>query len=258
MRTQKPARIDSPFSLVEQRARQYAPLMKPGEMFSHTTALELHKCPIRARRILHVSVPYGRSVRQVEGLQRHRFRASPQAVDVRGLTTASPFTALAQSASILSEQELTVAIDHLIRAAAPGSNPVITIAEIEAGLARSKFVGRPRLRAALSRARFGSDSRYETLMRLSLEEHGITDLELQVPLNDAQGFVGRFDALSRSRKCIFEYDGEQHRLDRKQYLTDLDRLDRAHKLGWHILRFHHEDFVDYPARFDAKLARMGY
>ena len=38
-----------------------------------------------------------------------------------------------------------------------------------------------------------------------------------------------------------EYDGDQHRLDRRQYLKDIRRLELLERLGWLIVRVVAED-----------------
>jgi very-short-patch-repair endonuclease len=37
-------------------------------------------------------------------------------------------------------------------------------------------------------------------------------------------------------KVAVEYDGEQHRSDRRQYTRDLRRLEMLQRLGWLIIR----------------------
>lgn len=44
-------------------------------------------------------------------------------------------------------------------------------------------------------------------------------------------------------RSVFEYDGEQHRLDRRQYLKDIRRLDRLREAGWRVMRLHWEDLA---------------
>lgn len=90
----------------------------------------------------------------------------------------------------------------------------------------------------------------ETLLRLELVCLGLDQLELQADIFDENGqWIGRFDAADRAKKRLMEYDGEQHRLDRAQYLRDTEKHDRARGAGYRILRVHKEDFA--PSRIAA-------
>lgn len=98
----------------------------------------------------------------------------------------------------------------------------------------------------------------ETLTRLLMEQYGLAEgFELQAVLFDARGeWIGRFDMVDRERKLIIEYDGEQHRNDRDQYVKDVRRLDRARAEGYRILRLHHEDVVGAPAQTAQRIAEF--
>ncbi|MFV0432658.1 MAG: hypothetical protein ACK5LO_01550 [Leucobacter sp.] len=101
----------------------------------------------------------------------------------------------------------------------------------------------PKLRAAVRVARAGAESRMESLQHFELARMGIDTLELQAELWDDDGvWIGRFDAVDRAKKRILEYDGEQHRTDRGQYLRDVSRLEHARRAGYATLRTHYEDF----------------
>ena len=235
-------------------AHNFAPLLTENDMFSHTTALRLYGCPIVGDDVLHVSVPFGRAPTSIQGVTGHRYRARMARVLVRGLPVVPPVRALLQSAPLLSERELIVAIDHLV-CPRRSTSGLVSLDTVGRSAMESSHRGVRALRRALDHARTGAESRYETLLRLELVSRGFTDLELQVPLKDAAGFVGCFDLVSRSHAAIFEYDGEQHRTDRQQYLSDIDRLDRARYLGWNVLRFHYRDITISPQRITEKLSR---
>jgi very-short-patch-repair endonuclease len=38
-----------------------------------------------------------------------------------------------------------------------------------------------------------------------------------------------------------EYDGDQHRTDRRQYVSDIRRAEMFDRLGWHVIRVINED-----------------
>lgn len=228
-----------PEELMRQKALDYAPLLRPGEAFSHTSALLLLGAPILTEPHIHVTAPTPAKMARGRGIRGHSSSLPfPLASSDGGLPCVSPSRALEQAANILNFRELVVAIDSFIRPQSStdreyrddGSS--ISLDELQEGArgARSRSI---RLyRDALKLARVGSESRMETLLRLELELVGITDLELQVDVFDNDGvWIGRFDLVDLERRRIVEYDGEQHRFDRSQYLKDQNRIGRAGLLG---------------------------
>lgn len=233
-------------------ARAYAPLLRPGEAFSHTTALLMHKVPIRAPVTPHVSVPLPANRTLSSGIVGHRVgRRFAVCYPEAGLPCVSPVLALLQSGPLLSFRELVVAIDDLIKVRRSGGRSWKKIERIALGEILDDFSGRGalRLRAAFEVSRTGAESRYETLTHFELARMGIDELELQARLWGRDGrWIGRFDQMDRAKKRILEYDGEQHRLDRKQYLRDLVKLKLAAREGYEVLRLHYEDF--YPRQLE--------
>ncbi|WP_156174994.1 MULTISPECIES: hypothetical protein [unclassified Leucobacter] len=163
--------------------------------------------------------------------------------------------ALLQSAATLPFLELVVALDHLRRPRRVSHGASLPESEVNALLLRSRTRGITRLRDAWSVSRHGAESRMESHLHYVLASMGLDDLELQADLYDRSGtWIGRFDQVDRTRMRILEYDGEQHRTDRQQYLRDLTRLDRARDLGYRILRAHAEDF--HPLRLQKTEQRL--
>ncbi|UOQ58216.1 endonuclease domain-containing protein [Leucobacter allii] len=236
----------------------YLPLLRAerGELFSGTTALLLHGAPIRLTRVeVHVVIPRPHGPARTAGVHGHSTAVpfAPHVIRASGrlLPCVPPGIALIQAAPLLAFRELVVAADHLI-APVRGGSPLIAHAELIALAARSRGAGIQKLRMALQAARAGAESRMETLMHLELAKLGNDTLELQAVIRDRRGrFIGRFDAADRERRRIVEYDGEQHRTDRRQYLRDERRLDQVREEGFAVLRLHREDF------FDAQLSSTG-
>jgi very-short-patch-repair endonuclease len=176
-----------------------------------------------------------------------------------GMPIVPPSRALGQAASILSFRELVVAFDHLLNESRSthrtGGLPPV---DPEAVLREHAGHVSKRLRAACQFARFGSESRMETLTRLELARVGLaSSFESQVDVfDDAGDWIGRFDLVDRQRKLIIEYDGEQHRIDRKQYLKDLRRLERARAAGYRVIRLHREDLLERPLDWVREVAEI--
>ena len=256
-------------------ALNYLPLLRPGERFSHTFALLLHGVPIRCAGDLHVLAPGHCTPARRAGVIGHRrgaLRADPDEdacgserarhigeefrLDVRR-HCVGPLEALVQSANLLPFRELVVAVDALIlpRGWEEETSAAVPARDLVETLRQRRDRGIVRLRAAAEVAREGAESRFETLVRFELARMGLDDLELQVDICDDEGYwIGRFDLVDRMRKLIIEYDGEQHRTDRAQYLKDLRRLDRAREAGYRVLRLQKEDFR--PERLAATRRRL--
>lgn len=243
---------------VERSAREYLPLVREGEAFSHTTALILCAAPIRCSEELHVTVSGALERTRRKGVHGHRadepfstWRAKSD------LPIVPPTDALLQSAALLGLRELVVAIDHLIlpRGRPSQRRPLVNKGELELMCAKRSARGIRKLRAALEIAREGAESRMESLLHCELARMGLDYLELQGDVHDECGrWIGRFDMVDRERKLIIEYDGEQHRTDRAQYVRNEERLERVRQAGYRILRLRKEHF--YPGNIAATRRRI--
>lgn len=250
-----------------QAAIGFAPLLRNGEAFSHETALLLHGCPIRADDRHHVAIPKPKRGRRAVGIVGHatsqeftpellvpppELRGAPGLRDIRwdryggGLPVVPAAFALRQAAPDLPVQELVVALDALGQREWPSD---AWLGRLRAEFAESHGRGVAKLRRAADLARVGSESRMETMLRLLLEEQGLAEhFDLQVELYDDAGWIGRFDLVALRERVVLEYDGEQHRLVRSQYLHDLRRLERVQKLGFTVIRVHWEMLFEQPAQ----------
>jgi hypothetical protein len=85
--------------------------------------------------------------------------------------------------------------------------------------------------------RDGAESRRETLLRLLLQRAGLPEPELNLDLYDDEcRWIGRFDQVHPRWMIIVEYDGEQHRLDDRQYDRDEVKIEDAIQAGWTVVR----------------------
>lgn len=227
-------------------ARDYFPLLRQGEAFSHTTALLLLGVPILASAEIHTTAL--RPMGQARGKYVIGHRVNKQVLPVRSPQgfPCMPFTrALQQAAPGLPFRELVVALDHatVVRRRRGEFRPLVTRDELAQRLQVGRFRGAARLRAALEVSRVGAESRMESLQHFELAQLGIDDLELQAEILGPDGtWIGRFDAADRARRLLLEYDGEQHRTNRAQYLRDVRRLDLARDASFRVHRSHKEDF----------------
>jgi very-short-patch-repair endonuclease len=217
------------------RAIAYAPKLRPGEYFSHATALALAGgwIPDRLRTAVDVAVmrPTGRA--RGAGVRGHEATAPTPHV-IEGLPCVLPVQAWCQAASLLSDRELVVAADALMRR----HSPVLTIdalRDVVAARIGSRHVRR--LRVAFSLARARTDSVAETFLRLDAADAGLPELAVNGEIRDAAGrFLAYGDLVHAPTKVLLEYDGQQHRLDDRQYARDVERLDALAAASWRVIR----------------------
>ncbi|MGE0220255.1 MAG: hypothetical protein AB7F42_14235 [Mycolicibacterium sp.] len=108
-----------------------------------------------------------------------------------------------------------------------------------------------KLRAALARMDAGSESPKETWLRLLLIKQGFPPPTTQIPLYDTFGEVSeRLDMGWEDMKIAVEYDGDQHRSDREQYVHDEERLRSIRARGWLHIKVINED---QPAEIRARV-----
>ncbi|MEV8025487.1 hypothetical protein [Microbacterium sp. NPDC080220] len=220
---------------VKALALGYLPKLRAGEHFSHATALVLAGgwAPDRLRSALDVTAipPIVRA--RGAGVRGHRSQAARLRL-VDGMPVVEPAVAWCQAASLLSDRELVVAADALLRR----HHPVLTVDALEAAVAeRDGSRGVRRLRRALELTEPQTDSVAETFLRLDAREAGLPPFEVNAEIRDAHGrFLAYGDLVHAPTKVLLEYDGQQHRLDDRQFARDVDRLDDLAAAGWRVIR----------------------
>jgi uncharacterized protein DUF559 len=118
--------------------------------------------------------------------------------------------------------------------------------------------GLRRLRAALPLVDPGAASPKETWLRLLLIDAEMPAPESQIPVNEGWRSVGVLDMGWERYKVAVEYDGDQHRTNRRQYARDQWRLRKLEELGWIVIRVIAEDKPeDIVRRVRGALTRRG-
>lgn len=136
-----------------------------------------------------------------------------------------------------------------------GTHPLATLAEIDDVLDRRCSVPGVRLaREARELLRPGFYSPMESRLRGLLVAEGIGDLEVNVRLEFPDGWSVVPDLVIRWARIAIEYDGEHHRLDRKQYEHDIDRDAGLRDRGWKVLKVTKTVFT--PVGRDKFLGRL--
>ncbi len=124
------------------------------------------------------------------------------------------------------------AIDSLARATE------IKAADVE--LLARRYRGRrgiARARLAIGLFDAGAQSPKETWLRLVLVNAGLPRPQTQIAVrNEFGNAIAYLDMGWEDVKVAVEYDGEQHRADRRQYSWDVRRLELLQRLGWTVIR----------------------
>jgi hypothetical protein len=119
--------------------------------------------------------------------------------------------------------------------------------------------GLRRLRDVLPLIDGGAASPRETWLRLLFIDAGLPTPTTQIPVYDGWQFVAMLDMGWEEYKVAAEYDGDQHRTDRGQFVKDINRLAKTQDLGWHVLRVVNEHRPDEVIRrVHQALTRRGY
>jgi hypothetical protein len=88
----------------------------------------------------------------------------------------------------------------------------------------------------------GAESPRETWLRLLLIHGGFPRPTTQIPVRNEYGaLVAVLDMGWEDRKIAAEYDGDHHRLDRKQFNTDIRRAENVTEQGWIHIRVTAQD-----------------
>ena len=83
----------------------------------------------------------------------------------------------------------------------------------------------------------GAESPRESYLRLLLIDAGFPRPQTQVPVLGVDGIpVAYLDFGWEDWMVGVEYDGDQHRTDRHQYVKDIRRLEMLEKMGWIVVR----------------------
>lgn len=176
--------------------------------------------------------------------------------DEVGLADGIPVTSPARTALDLacwySTGEAVAAIDALARAVE------VKTADVEMLVRR--YPGRRGMRrghTALGLVDPGAQSPRETWLRLLLIDAGLPRPQTQIRVDDQFGKpIGYLDMGWEEVKVGVEYDGEQHRNDRRQYTWDIRRHEMLEHRGWIIVRVVAGDQrADIIRRVSAALAR---
>ncbi|MGB8390549.1 endonuclease domain-containing protein, partial [Mycobacterium sp.] len=130
-----------------------------------------------------------------------------------------------------------VRLDALARATGFKVDDVLRIARCHPG-----SPGLRRLETALQLVDPGAQSPRESYLRLLLIDAGLPRPQTQIPVPGVDGIpVAYLDLGWEDYLVGVEYDGDQHRTDRRQYVKDIRRIEMLERMGWIVVRVVAED-----------------
>ena len=128
-------------------------------------------------------------------------------------------------------------LDALARATGFKVDDVLRVAKCH-----PRSPGLRRLEAALDLVDPGSQSPRESYLRLLLIDAGLPRPQTQMPVSGVDGMpVAYLDLGWEEQMVAVEYNGDQHRTDRRQYVKDIRRLEMLERMGWIVVRVIAED-----------------
>jgi hypothetical protein len=171
--------------------------------------------------------------RNPPGVQTHRDRVDDdEIVLIAGMPVTSPARTALDLGCWYPTMSAVAGIDALARATQ------FDAAELE--LLASRYPGRrgvARARQAIELFDAGAQSPKESWLRVVLMQAGLPRPHTQIPVCDEFGTTFAYlDMGWEDVKVAVEYDGDQHRSDRRQYSWDVRRSETLQRLGWIVIR----------------------
>lgn len=236
---------------VAQRASAALRATSPDAWISHATAAHLLglRVPPRLRSLdrIDVTVPAPMHAPRGRGVRGRQRTLDPAAIALTaGVRASSPAQAFVDGADYLAFADLVALGDGIVDLRRPLASAAELRRSIEAHRGQR---GHRRLLAASHAVRPTSRSWAETVTRLELEAMGAPPAWWNVPVRLPGGEELAPDAAFWQAGVLLEVEGDQHRTDRAQWLTDLDRYSLVQRYDLEP----HRIIVTSPAETRARL-----
>ncbi len=214
------------------RCYSFAAKMRDNEGFSHQTAAMIWGIPVPFslwRSVHSESTPIhvmtlapGRARRGLNVVGHRTTDPDVRIVQRRGLRVVDAATAWLGLVPLLRMEDLVAAADYLVQHPEfidrADVRPYTTLEVLRDRVRTFRGTGKLKALEALSRARIGSDSRMESLLRIKIVQAGLPEPQLNQVIYGSDGRrLGRVDMVYFEERVIVEYDGDQHRTDPVQY-----------------------------------------
>lgn len=170
---------------------------------------------------------------------REQSLADDEVTRAAGLPVTTPARTAYDLGRYLPRGQALARLDALMRATPFSTEDVLLVAKRYPG-AR----GVRRLGSVLHLVDGGAASPKETWLRLLLIDAGFPVPITQIPVVDGYRALAMLDMGWPELGVAAEYDGDQHRSDRRRYVNDQRRLRKLAEMGWVIIRVIAEDKPD--------------
>jgi len=184
-------------------------------------------------------------IRRQDGLTvRQEALADDEITRVAGIPVTTRVRTAFDLGRHLPRDEAVARLDALMRSQIFSVEDVLVLAKRYSGARGLKS-----LRKALPLVDGGAASPRETRLRLLYIDAGLPRPTTQIPIVEGRGRLVRMADMGWEEfMVVSEYDGDQHRTDRRQYTKDIRSLRRARELGWIVDQVIKEDRDDEIVR----------
>lgn len=220
--------------------------MRPNQCFSGPTAAVILGLPVPPRKsedIEVASVTPHHPPRMVGVRGRKISQHLVTVTTHRGFRITSPASTWVMLAAELELADLVAAGDAVLRCPRIGGTtryerpPLATAASLNAEISRGRRVGLTSARRALPLLTTQSASAPESHLRMRLREWGLPKPALDHDVYDAAGkFLGCTEIAYPDFMVAFEYEGDHHRVSRKQWERDIEKARDYSASGWITVR----------------------
>lgn len=235
-----------------------AQLLMVAEAFSHFTAARILHLPLPSAwsptEGVHIIGATSDPRDRHRGIRPHRGLEVRQTVMREDLRCTDPLTTWADLAPHLALDDLIVLGDAVMnwRRGIPFTDLSSMVAS------RAHHRGVRRMREALPLIRSRSDSAMETRSRLLFVRGGLPEPELNAPVTDEAGeWLATGDFVWREKRVVAEFDGDDHRTNRRRWQIDIGRREAVQDHGWHYVQLT-ADAVVIPRLAQRTLERLAH
>jgi len=238
--------LDDPASV----ARAYSARMPGHAFFSHATAAQLWSIPLpihlESSLPVHVSVPSGHRAPEGRGVAGHRVEIHRADIEtINGLAVTSPERTVIDLTPLLDDEHLLGALDNIFWRRRSSASRATRISFRECLDRHRGRRGRSRMETLLPLTTDRSDSIPESAFRLRFIRAGFPDPAPNQNVYDRNGrFIAMPDLQLLEYRMAFDYEGDHHRTDARQWRKDLRRVPLLEDAHWHHTRMSADDLAN--------------
>lgn len=243
-------------STIEELAMAFQSGATGHVFFCGVTAANILSIPLPSRhersRLLHVAVPPPHRAPKARGTVGHKLRICADELSERNsIRMTTPERTWCDLASVLSVADLVAAGDYLIHWELPLTNHDALRNAVNGWAGRT---GVARLRRAVELLNDRSESRQESLLRVTLVCARIRGIDANVWITTSGGYRYRGDLVIGENKVVIEYQSRFHD-GTKEFDADMTRISRLEADGWGVIQVNNRDLAD-PVELVQRVRRV--